>query len=553
MDSSAFKIHGADNIERHISTMLRQAEKRLEASCDPIAAEMLLTVLEGANYICLDLVKPKQDGSLSLTVPVLEALRWFIVALDPLLRLTHGTIRAPNLESFKAISERIIVIIYAIGQIEYWRRVQEVHRLAPMQFVIADGDRFLDPEPPEFYEALSEVMTKLGADQGWRKWFTEQILHPRWEKIEPLYNQAFQQYYGLHASDFVTLEAYFRSVAQSHSEMVTSLQIPRLESNKLDIDLSMGFPQAMNIVLGILQGAMPAKKMPRFTPLALREQVLADLQSEMRNGKEKAQKWLEVLEYHPGRDIFRHPIIPLIENGQWIYSLFPWAFYPAQICSEQWDGELFLLPKPRSKWAKTIGQWYGDGFRDYVVEMLRAIGIVDLFIERGISRTEFGDQLARWLKRLPKINKKVHKNEFRPDIILQKGDMALVISCKAEDLYFDYWLLHNYLFMPASKIKEAIKRDIIALREVSVWGECIASMERIQQRLGLQVKRILPILVTARKEPLGSPVLRRHLAQRQAIPRVPAVTTDELKQFITSGLDMSVLPLPDPPQLFMMR
>jgi hypothetical protein len=512
---------------------------------------MLFTVLEGANYICLDLVKLKREVNLSLTVPVLQALPWFIVSLDPLLRLTHGTIRAPNVESFKTIWERLIVIHHAIREIHFWRCVQETHRLVPMQFVIADGDRLLDPEQPEFYVALTEVMTKLGADLGWRKWFTEQIHHPRWGQIEPLYNQAFQQYYELQASDFVTLEAYFRSVAQSHSERVTLLQIPQLESNKLNIDLPMGFPQAMNIVLGILQGAMPAEKIPRFTPLALREQVLADLQSKMRNGKEKAQKWLEVFEYHPGRDILRHPIIPLIENGQRIYALLPWAFYPAQICGEQWDGELFFkLRKPQNKWAKTIGQWYGDGFRKYVVETLRAIGIVDLFIERRISRTEFGDQLAPWLKRLSKINNKVHKNEFRPDIILQKGDMALVISCKAEDLYFDYWLLHNYLSMPASKIRETIEKNISALKEVSVWGECIASTESIQQHLGICAKRVLPILVTSRKEPVGSPALRRYLAQREAIPAVPAVTVDELREFITSGFDESLLPLPHYPQHF---
>jgi len=70
-----------------------------------------------------------------------------------------------------------------------------------------------------------------------------------------------------------------------------------------------------------------------------------------------------------------------------------------------------------------------------------------------------------------------------------------------------------------------LRRDIAALREVSVWGECIASMDSIRRRLGIQAKKILPILVTARKEPVGSPVLRKHLAHREAIPRVPAVTS----------------------------
>lgn len=181
-----------------------------------------------------------------------------------------------------------------------------------------------------------------------------------------------------------------------------------------------------------------------------------------------------------------------------------------------------------------------------MIKMLQAIGIADLLIDREISITEFGDQLTPWLRRLPKV----HKGAFRPDIIFQKNDMAFVISCKAEDLYFDYWLLRNYLFMPASKMRRTIEKDIASIREVSIWGECIASTKSIRQRLGIQAKSILPILATSRKEPLGSPVLRRYLARKEVIPAVPTVTADELKGFITSGFDISVLPLPHPPQVF---
>lgn len=547
MGSAKFEIHGRANVQRHISTMLQQAKEQLQASCKPFAAEMLFATLEGANYICLDLVKLNRDATFTLTIPVLEALRWFVVSLDPLLDLSGGIITAPSVASFKAIlGPRIVMFVDAIGKVQYWRRVEEVHTVKPMEFVIADGDRFLDPEEPEFYGALSEVMTKLGADLSWRKWFTDEILHSRWEEIRPLYNQAFQQYYRVEGQDFATLEAYFQSVARSHSERLASLHIPRLESNKPGINVSQGFPQAMNIVFGITQGAIPVEKLPRFTPLALREQVLADLQSQLGGKKEKAQKWLETLEYHPRTDIFRHPIIPLVENGVKIYALFPWTFYPAQICGEQWNGELFFLQKPRSEWADTIGEWYGNGFRDYVVEMLGEIGICGLLTERVISTTKFGDKLTPWLKRLPRR----HTKGFTPDIILQKEDMALIISCKANDLYFDYWLVRNYLFMPASKIREAINENIAALREVSIWAECIASITSIRQDLGIQARRILPMLVTSRKESLGSPVLRRHLAQRQGIPAVPIVTVDELKRFITLGFDVSILPLPYPPQVF---
>lgn len=546
MASVKLEIHGADNIQRHISIMLRRAEEQLGASCKPFTAEMLFAMLEGANYICLDLVKPKEEAGFSLTVPVLEALRWFTVALDCLLRLSDGIIKAPRVESFKAIMEGLIPIVYAIGEVQYWRSVQEVHRVEPMKSVVAEGNKLLDPEEPEFYAALTEMMSRLGADLDWSGYFRKQILRPRLDKWQLLHSQAFRQYYELEASDFATLEAYFEGVAQSHSQRVASLGVPALASNRPDIGVSQGFPQAMNVVFGILQGAIPVKESPRFTPLALREQVLADLHSEMGGEREKSQKWLKALEYHPGKDIFRHPIIPLIENGRQIYTLLPWIFYPAHRCGEQWDGELFfMLPKPQNKWAKAIGQWYGDGFRDYVVEMLRAMGIVDL-IERGISRAKFGDQLTPWLRKLPKV----HKDEFRPDIIFQKGDMALIISCKAEDLYFDYWLLHNYLFLPASKIRETIERDMAALREVSVWGECIASMDSIRHWLGIHEKKILPILVTARKEPLGSPALRKYLAHRETIPRVPAVTAGELRQFIASGFDLSLFPIPHPPELF---
>ena len=533
MASSSFEIHGEDNIQRHISAMLSQAEKRLQESCEPFAAEMLFTVVEGANYICLDLVKSKQSGDFTLTVPALEALRWFTVALDPLLRLSKGVIKAPSVKSLGTISERLVVITAAIEKVQYWRHVQDVHEVEPMEFVIVDGDKLLDPEQPEFYLACSEVMTKLGPDLGWHKYFTEQILRPGWERIRPLYAQAFRQYYRLEASDFATLEAYFQGVAQSHSQRVASLQIPPLESNRPDINVSQGFPQAMNIVFGILQGAMPVEKPPRFTPLALREQALADLQSQMHCEKDKAQKWLEALEYHPGKDVFRHPIIPLTEGNQQFYALLPWAFYPAQICGEQWEGELFFLQKPRSKWRKTIGEWYGNGFRDYVVKILREIGVVNLSIEEKISVEEFGSELSTWLNRLPENR----KGGFSIDIVARKEKTALLISCKAPDLYFDYWLFRNYLFMPAKVIRDTIKTDIAYLREIGIEAECIVSMESIRQRLEIQTKRILPILVTSRKEPLGSSIMRTHLAQREAIPTVPALTTDELREFIPSGCD----------------
>lgn len=110
MTSSTFEIYGADNIQRHISTMLHQAEEQLQVSCKPFAAEMLFTILEGANYICLDLVEPKQNANFSLMIPVLEALRWFIVALDPLLRLSGGIIKGPSVESLKTVLKRLIAI-----------------------------------------------------------------------------------------------------------------------------------------------------------------------------------------------------------------------------------------------------------------------------------------------------------------------------------------------------------------------------------------------------------------------------------------------------------
>jgi len=420
-----------------------------------------------------------------------------------------------------------------------------VHELEPMELVTADGDKLLDPEDPEFYAALSEVMTKLGADLSWRKWFTEQVLRPKWGKMQPLYNRAFQQYYnGLEASDFRTLESYLRSVAQNHGQRVASLQIPPLESNRADVNVSQGFPQAMNVVFGILRAAIPVKKLPTFTPLQLRAQVLADLQNQMHGEKSKAQKWLEAMEYHPEMDIFCHPLVPLAEGNKQFYALLPWLFCPVPLCSEQWNGELFFRG-PRSKWKEAISEWYGDGFRDYVADVLRGIGTVPL-IEREISRTEFGDQLTPWLKRLPLPR----KEKFTPDIILQKGDTALVISCKAEDLYFDYWLLHNYLFMPASKVREAINKNVIALKEVNLWGECIARMHSVRQRLDIHAKKILPVLVTSRKEPVGSPVLRRYFSEKEATPAVPAVTTDELKEFVISGPNVSLLPLPHPPQIF---
>lgn len=528
--------------------MLRQAEKQLQAGCEPFASEMLFTVLEGANYICQDLVKSKQGGDFALRAPVLEALRWLTVALDPLLRLSGGIVKAPRVESFKAVSKRLILIIDAIDKVQFWRRAQEVHRVEPMEFVIADGDRLLDPEQPEFYAALSEVMAKLGPDLTWRKYFTEQILLPRLCEEQPLYEQAFRQYYRLEASDFATLKAYFQNVAQNHSEKVASLQIPPLDSNRLDISVSQGFREAINIVFGILQGMMPVEEPPRFTPLAFREHVLADLQSQMHDEKDKAEKWLEALEYHPGIDILRHPLIPLTEGNRQVYALFPWALYPAQICGEQWDGELFLLQKPRSEWAETIGEWYGNGFRDYVVKMLQETGVVDLSREQEISVAEFGDELSTWLNQLPQLPNK-RKGGFSIDIVFQKEEATLLVSCKAPDLYFDYWLLRNYLFMPAKVIRDAIKTDIAHLKEISIEGECIASMEAIRQRLGIQVKRILPILVTSRKEPLGSPILRTYLAQREAIPTVPSVTVDELREFIISGFDASVLPLPFPPRV----
>jgi len=104
--------------------------------------------------------------------------------------------------------------------------------------------------------------------------------------------------------------------------------------------------------------------------------------------------------------------------------------------------------------------------------------------------------------------------------------------------------------MPASKIRETISKNIAALKEISIEGECIASMDSIRQRLGIKVKKVLPILVTSRKEPLGSPLLRRYLEEREAIPGVPTVTVEELREFIRLGFDISVLPLPNPPQFF---
>lgn len=208
-----------------------------------------------------------------------------------------------------------------------------------------------------------------------------------------------------------------------------------------------------------------------------------------------------------GKDLYRSPLIPL-KGGYFLIA--KWVF------SLRMHFEAWVRPAIESVEIYGIySDFIGKIFEEYVKDLIKPL--VDT-VQSNIKITR---------EKYPDI-----KDEFEVDILAVKGELAFLISCKGGKKELPKLQISKmWAEFPEEEIKYRVRENKKEIKEMKVEYEYITLNKRIVKDLGLEGKRITPLLVYSTVQPLSLKKLREAY---NVHPLVLIVSAQELKNVIAS-------------------
>ena len=206
-----------------------------------------------------------------------------------------------------------------------------------------------------------------------------------------------------------------------------------------------------------------------------------------------------------GKDLFKSPLIPL-------------------------RGGYFLI----AKWVFSLGMHFESWVRP-AIESEDIYGIYSDFIGRTFEKYVKDNigPLVDAVRSNVKITKKRYpsiKHGFEIDMIAVKGNFAFLVSCKGGKKELPKLQLSKmWAEFPEKEIRHRIRENKREIKEIWEQYETLTSNKRILEDLGLEGKKIIPLVVYATVQPLSLEKIKN----MYEIPwPVSVVTVEELKSII---------------------
>lgn len=480
-------IRGRENIEDIIQSQLRKEKESLRAEIKSWEGKFLFMILWVMNYTYGPAsFKNVGDAYTRCNLSFYKVILCLKGIFDTVLEYKISKIRAPTDDEFEAIFKSFFEVSFKyFGLAPLYEKLETTQGENIGEIIIEDGE-IKDIEDPMLYEVLGKWINISSSDPEWGQWYftnNPEELQQAGKSLE----KEFKDRYWLEFNDLKVIGEYFEQVSNRHLNDISTMIMPD------------GIFPFLYIERGIL---------------------LKNLS--MAVGKERAEKWIEVLEYKPFGDFRKCPLIPLKWNGKKIYALIYWIFTPSNAFFDAWTSPLML---GNTKTAGKMGQSYGDAFELYVDEKLRNANIKNLknLGKRKIKSSNFPG-IKPCLDRLPK-----QKEGFEVDRILIKEDLCFIISCKARDFAFQRKIRGRNFFFPLSEINRQISQNEMDLKEICIESECIAVNPKVRNGIGLKKQKyIVPVLLTSRVEPLGTKDVKEYFLKDEELKRIPVITVTEL-------------------------
>lgn len=231
----------------------------------------------------------------------------------------------------------------------------------------------------------------------------------------------------------------------------------------------------------------------------------------------RAERLLKELKFGGGKDLYRSPLIPLRRGyfliAGWVFSL--------GMHFESWIRPIIENTDIYGMYSDFIGKT----FENYVKDLIEPL--VDK-IRLNITITEQErPEIKPWLDRFrPK-----KEGGFEIDIVAVRGEFAFVISCKGGKKELPKLRISKmWAEFPEKEILDRTRDNKKEIEEIWMECRCVASSGRLMRDLGIEGKKIVPVVVYSTIQPLSLPKLRN---AHKVPPDVLLATPKKLKNLIT--------------------
>jgi len=495
-------IRGKKNIEDTIKSQLKKEKESLREEIRGREGKFLFMVLWVMNYIYGPAsFKKVSDAYTRCNLTFYQTIVCLKGILDTVLEYKISRIRAPANDEFETSFNSFFEICLKYFGIAPLHKKLEIIQSGNLRKITIENGKSMDLENSKLYGVLGKWVNISNTDPEWIDWYFTNKPADR-QKAGKFLEKEFKKVYGLELQDLIDIDGYFEYVSDQYVKSISTVTIPKGTLQLLHIE---------------------------------QRRLLQEFSNNM--SKDKANRWIEVLEYRPWTDLRKQPLIPLKANGKKIYTMMYWFFAPSNNFFDAWISPMMLGD---TKTAGKMRQSYGKVFELYVDEKLKNAKINGLE-NHGKMRIDSNNfpEIKPYLDRLPK-----QKEGFEVDRILIKENIAFVVSCKARDFAFQRKIGKRDFFIPLSETKEQISRNEEDLKEIRMEAECIAANPAIIKGNDIELKNqtyIVPILLTSRIEPLSIKDIKEHFLEDEEIKKIPVMAIPEfinlLREPTTSIID----------------
>lgn len=476
-------VHGEKKVEELIKKELSYEIDKFRKRIKGKESKSLFVLLQSLNYLVGERLSTERDGLVDKIDPTIYRLFVsFRAMVDILLQSRISTVQMVSnnefLNIFSILGEHL-----RIGLLSHMLYIQKKY---PVSNVKIEAGLIVESreEPSELYEAFQSWVDIAGLDANWINWYFSRFREKR-AKVGSLLRKEFKKTYGIELDDLTNISEYFKGVSEEH-----------VKETKWSVST---------------------------TPFLFikRKKIKKEFSKHMT--QRDTQKWLRLLVYRPGKDLYKSPLIPLKFRGQKIYSLMTWVFTPSNHFWGAWITDMLLdhlQLSSRGKWAEQ----YGKAFQSYVDEMLNEskLPITNL----GSRKILLCDhpEIKSWLDKLSK------KEGFEIDRLIKYRDILFVVSCKARDFLYDRKVVRRGVFFPKVELQQRLMQNLEDMKEVYLIADCLKSCDKMRKRLNLSADKFAPVLLTSMREPLSSPEVRSYYSktnEKQVLPNVYILTTSQ--------------------------
>lgn len=478
-------IRGEGKVRATIKKQLESEKEKFRKRIKRREAKFLFVTLQSLNYLVGGKLLIERDGQINLIdIPTYRLIMSLRAMLDIILRRGVSTVQMVSKNEFLEILS-ILREHLRIGLLSHMLHIQDtspVHEIKIKDNVIME---LQDNDSVLFYQALQSWVNVAGIDSDWINWYFGRFQEKR-AKVGDLLRKGFEKTYGLKLDDLTSISEYFKGVSEEHLKKVK-------------------WSVSSTPFLFIKRKTLQREFLRHMTQIDTRE-------------------WFKLLEYRPGKDLLKSPLIPVNVKGVKAYTLLTWVFTPSNHFWSAWTTDL-LLDHPnlsaRGKWADQ----YGKAFQKYLDEKLdeSKLPIANLG-SRKISIYDY-PEIQPWLNKLQK------KEGFEVDRIIKCCDAVFVVSCKARDFLYDRKVTRRDIFFPKKELDLRVKQNLRDMSEILIEASCIESCPKIRKQFELFKGRITPVLLTSMIEPLSIPEVRSYYSKRRGV-KLPDVHIVTIPQFI---------------------